>query len=99
MRRRSSQWFAPTVRRGALAGRYGWSLPRLSGTASSNRFGVSEYESSCATTTSGRGEKVWCVPELTDEYIERMEDLLDLYEQPLRKGEPVVCLDERPVQL
>ena len=28
-----------------------------------------------------------------------MEDLLDLYEQPLRRGEPVVCLDERPVQL
>jgi len=42
---------------------------------------------------------MWCVPELTDEYIERMEDLLDLYEQPLRKEEPVVCLDERPVQL
>jgi len=28
-----------------------------------------------------------------------MEDLLDLYERPVRASEPVVCLDEKPVQL
>ena len=28
-----------------------------------------------------------------------MEDVLDLYERPYKKHEPVVCLDERPVQL
>jgi hypothetical protein len=42
---------------------------------------------------------MWCVPELNDEYIERMEDVLELYERPYRESEPVVCLDERPVQL
>src|SRR5262249_41034002 len=31
--------------------------------------------------------------------VERMEALLDLYERPLDPKEPVICLDERPVQL
>lgn len=43
---------------------------------------------------------MWCIPgELDAEYIERMEDILDLLERPLNSREPVVCLDERPVQL
>lgn len=42
---------------------------------------------------------MWCVAELNREYVERMEDLLDLYERPIQAGEPVVCLDEKPVQL
>ena len=42
---------------------------------------------------------MWCVAELTPEYIERMEDLLDLYERPYDPNEPVVCLDEKPVKL
>jgi len=42
---------------------------------------------------------MWCVPELTTEYIERMEDILNLLAKPRRRSEPVVALDERPVQL
>lgn len=42
---------------------------------------------------------MWCVPDLTPEYIERMEDLLDLYERPYDVNEPVVCLDEKPLKL
>lgn len=42
---------------------------------------------------------MWCIPALTDEYIERMEDVLSLYEKPYNPDKPVVCLDERPVQL
>lgn len=42
---------------------------------------------------------MWCVPELTAEYIARMEDLLTLYEKPYDAREPNVCFDERPVQL
>jgi transposase len=42
---------------------------------------------------------MWCVAELDDEYIERMEDVLDLYESPVNAREPVVCLDEKPLQL
>ena len=42
---------------------------------------------------------MWCVPKLDDEYIDRMEDVLDTLAKPLDPDEPVVALDERPVQL
>jgi hypothetical protein len=44
-------------------------------------------------------KKSWCVPKLTDEFRERMEGVLTLYEQPHTLVEPVVCLDEQPYQL
>jgi hypothetical protein len=42
---------------------------------------------------------MWCVSELDEEYIAKMEDVLETYEQPLDPEEPVVCLDEKPVTL
>lgn len=42
---------------------------------------------------------MWCVAELDDEYIEKMEDVLALYERPRDPERPVVCLDERPIPL
>ena len=42
---------------------------------------------------------MWCIPELDDEYIERMEDVLEVYEKPLSAEEPVVCVDEKSVTL
>ena len=42
---------------------------------------------------------MWCIPELDDEYIERMEDVLEVYEKPLSADKPVVCVDEKPVAL
>lgn len=42
---------------------------------------------------------MWCVGGLTDEYRQRMYDLLDLYACPLRSKEPVVCVDEKSKQL
>jgi hypothetical protein len=42
---------------------------------------------------------MWCVPILDDEFIARMEALLRLYAKPINSREPVVCLDEKPVQL
>lgn len=42
---------------------------------------------------------MWCVGKLTEEYRERMYDLLDLYAQPFRSREPVICLDEKSKQL
>lgn len=44
-------------------------------------------------------EKMWCIGKLNDEYIQRMEDVLDIYEKPYNKEHPVVCLDEKPVAL
>ena len=42
---------------------------------------------------------MWCVPELTDEYIGRMEAILDIYEKGDSKEFPLICLDEKPVAL
>jgi len=42
---------------------------------------------------------MWCVPKLDDEYIDRMEHLLDLYALPYNKKEPVVCIDEKSKEL
>jgi transposase len=44
-------------------------------------------------------EKMWCIGALTPEYIERMEDVLNVYERPYNAAIPVVCLDEKPVAL
>jgi hypothetical protein len=42
---------------------------------------------------------MWCVADLTEEYIEKMEDVLEVYEKQYDPSEPVVCLDEKPVTL
>src|SRR5258708_7025305 len=55
--------------------------------------------SSRRTTSSRGGGKMWCVPDLTPPFIARMEDVLDTYAKPPDPTEPVVGLDEKPVQL
>jgi hypothetical protein len=42
---------------------------------------------------------MWCVPTLDQEYLQRMEKVLEVLNRPLDKSAPVVALDERPVQL
>ena len=42
---------------------------------------------------------MWCVAELNEDYIAKMEDVLEIYERPYNPQEPVVCLDEKPVTL
>jgi hypothetical protein len=42
---------------------------------------------------------MWCVADLNDDYIARMEDVLETYEQAYDPQQPVVCLDEKPVTL
>jgi transposase len=42
---------------------------------------------------------MWCVAKLNEEYITRMEDVIETYEKPLSYKEPVICLDEKPIQL
>ncbi|HSW70548.1 MAG TPA: IS630 family transposase [Gammaproteobacteria bacterium] len=44
-------------------------------------------------------QKSWCVPSLDEEFIKRMEDVLKVYEQPYNAEIPVVCVDEKPIQL
>jgi DDE superfamily endonuclease len=42
---------------------------------------------------------MWCVADLSEEYIEKMEDVLETYERPYNPVQPVVCLDEKPITL
>jgi hypothetical protein len=42
---------------------------------------------------------MWCVGTLTEEYRQRMYHLLALYARPLRRDEPVICVDEKSLQL
>jgi hypothetical protein len=41
----------------------------------------------------------WCQADITEEYLRRMKDVLDLYAQPRDVLHPVVCFDEQSVQL
>jgi hypothetical protein len=42
---------------------------------------------------------MWVVADLDDDYIAKMEDVLETYEQPYDPQQPVICLDEKPVTL
>lgn len=44
-------------------------------------------------------QKSWCVPDLDDEFIERMEDVLAVYEGEHTNSRPLICIDEKPIQL
>jgi hypothetical protein len=41
----------------------------------------------------------WCIPEVDEEFIACMEDVLDTYALPLQEDVPVICFDESPWQL
>jgi hypothetical protein len=42
---------------------------------------------------------MWVVADLDDEYIAKMEDVLEVYERPYTPQEPVICVDEKPITL
>jgi hypothetical protein len=42
---------------------------------------------------------MWCVGVLSEEYRQRMYALLELYASPLSHAEPVICIDEKSLQL
>ena len=44
--------------------------------------------------------KYWCIPKENDPYfIASMEDILTIYQLPYNPSLPVICMDEKPVQL
>ena len=44
--------------------------------------------------------KYWCIPKQNDPaFVANMEDVLGIYQRPYCKNTPVVCMDEKPVQL
>ncbi len=42
----------------------------------------------------------WCIPaKQSGDFVAAMEDVLNLYAQPYDRDRPVVCMDEKPLQL
>jgi hypothetical protein len=46
-----------------------------------------------------RRREQWCIPKPSDEFVERMEDVLSVYTLPYQENRPVICLDETNRQL
>jgi len=42
---------------------------------------------------------MWCIGQITGDYLARMENVLSLYHLPLNEKRPVICLDELPFQM
>lgn len=42
---------------------------------------------------------MWCIQTIDEEYEQRMMDVLKVYERPYDSKRPVICLDEKSVQL
>lgn len=42
---------------------------------------------------------MWCVPKLTEKFIQKMDDVLDVYALDYDPLNPVVCMDEKSTQL
>jgi hypothetical protein len=44
--------------------------------------------------------KYWCIPKENDAgFVSNMEDILGIYQKPYNPRIPVICMDEKPVQL
>src|ERR1700683_2658387 len=106
-------WNAPSTRssasfrcsavirqRAELAGQCDWWWKRpSSGDWSPESAGKPSAYCSSTTTSNRGGKKMWCVADLNEDYIAKMEDVLGMYERPYDPEQPVVCLDEKPVTL
>lgn len=50
--------------------------------------------------TNRKKIEYWVIPPESDaEFVAQMEEVLETYEQPYNPAQPVVCMDEQPVQL
>ena len=44
-------------------------------------------------------QRSWCVPELDEEFVVKMDDILEVYERVPDSRKPLICLDEKSIQL
>jgi len=42
---------------------------------------------------------MWCIPKVTPEFLQKMNDVLEVYEREYDPTKPVVCMDEKGKQL
>lgn len=43
--------------------------------------------------------KEWCIPKPDARFVAKMEDVLDVYQQPYNPARPVICVDEKSKEL
>ncbi len=88
----------------APSGRAKWTLELLAGEV----VRLTDHESLSKETVRRRLKEnelkpwrhsMWCIPKVDAEYVARMEDILDLYEEPADPRRPLVNFDETPIQL
>ena len=44
-------------------------------------------------------KRMWCITEITSQYLNRMYDILEIYARPYNPQRPVFCIDEKNFQL
>jgi len=88
----------------APSGRAKWTLELLAGEV----VRLTEHEGLSKETVRRRLKEnklkpwrhsMWCIPKVDAEYVARMEDILDLYDEPPDPTRPLVNFDETPIQL
>lgn len=67
---------------------FGWSISRASVHRYAQRHHLKPWQ-----------RRMWCIAQITPEYLKRMYEILDLYERPYDPTRPVICLDEKSIQV
>ena len=107
--------YLPSVRSGdggtidsywhSIQGYAGWTLRLLAEYCMENQYLVSVSHTAIGDMLNTNELKphlsrYWCIPKLNDAaFAANMEDVLTIYEMPYTPEIPVICMDEKPVQL
>jgi len=89
----------------APAGRSGWTLRLLAEYCMEKQYIVSISHTAIGEMLNTNEVKphlckYWCIPKENDShFVAHMEDILGIYQRPYNPKIPVLCMDEKPVQL
>jgi transposase len=89
----------------APQGRARWTLRLLAASCQEKEYIVSISHSAVGEMLNTNQvkphlSKYWCTPKEGDaEFVLNMEDILGIYKMPYNAKKPVICMDEKPVQL
>jgi predicted DNA-binding protein len=86
-------------------GRAKWTLRLLAEHCLANQYIVSISHTAIGEMLNSNQvkphlSKYWCIPKENDAaFVANMEDILGIYQKPYDSRYPVICMDEKPVQL
>ena len=89
----------------APKGRAKWTLRLLAEHCLANQYIVSISHTAIGAMLNTNQvkphlSKYWCIPKENDSaFVTNMEDVLGIYQKPYNPCVPVICMDEKPVQL